>query len=298
MFTVINRSIRSIAKRVLEQASPSLLLRLRASRGRAGADSEEIAFILDFDFPSGPRAPDGQDLKGLGKIKTVAIDVGANVGIYSNFLAQRFDHVLSVEPIDQNVALLRKSLPSNCRICPTVLGAEESVVDIHIPVIDGRQNTALSSVRAENLFLEEKAEGRDVLSVPQTTGDRLVAERLKAFGDAFRICFVKIDVEGYELQVLAGFDGVIALHRPILLIEIEKRHNPEFERIFELLGQAGYAPYILEDGEMKPTSSEAVESAYQMLTARGQTGLVNPHDLEGAGDRYTNNFVFLPEKGN
>jgi FkbM family methyltransferase len=43
-----------------------------------------------------------------------------------------------------------------------------------------------------------------------------------------RLDFVKVDVEGAELQVLEGGRDVIEAHRPAMLIEIEARHTARY----------------------------------------------------------------------
>ena len=41
--------------------------------------------------------------------------------------------------------------------------------------------------------------------------------------------FIKIDVEGMEMQVLAGLEATITAHRPLLLIEIDNENDEAFE---------------------------------------------------------------------
>ena len=47
-----------------------------------------------------------------------------------------------------------------------------------------------------------------------------------------QIDFIKIDVEGFELNVVKGLKNSIKKYKPLLLIEIEKRHNPNFKKNF------------------------------------------------------------------
>lgn len=44
-----------------------------------------------------------------------------------------------------------------------------------------------------------------------------------AFDD---VDFIKIDVEGHEEKVIVGGWKTIAAYRPLLLVELEERHNP------------------------------------------------------------------------
>jgi len=48
--------------------------------------------------------------------------------------------------------------------------------------------------------------------------------RLDGFGFQ-NVSFIKIDVEGYEIDVLDGCDAVLRQQKPTLLIEAENRHR-------------------------------------------------------------------------
>lgn len=71
-----------------------------------------------------------------------------------------------------------------------------------------------------------------------------------------RLDFVKIDVEGMELDVLAGGSKTIKRLRPVMLIEVNRpvlaRRGHSAEQIFNLLEEMGYSfkpsePHILID---------------------------------------------------
>ena len=77
--------------------------------------------------------------------------------------------------------------------------------------------------------------------------------------------FVKIDVEGFELDVLRGMAAVVASHRPALYIEI---HGADMAKklenataVVEYLWRAGYAVRHVE-------SSVFIDSAAKIPTAR------------------------------
>ena len=53
--------------------------------------------------------------------------------------------------------------------------------------------------------------------------------------DFTRVDFVKIDVEGFEMQVLRGMKQLVEGRRPTFLIEIEQRHNPNYREVFDYM---------------------------------------------------------------
>ncbi|MEZ5912869.1 MAG: FkbM family methyltransferase [Paracoccaceae bacterium] len=48
---------------------------------------------------------------------------------------------------------------------------------------------------------------------------------------------IKIDVEGMEMQVLAGFEATLRLHKPVLFVEVDRRNDTAFR---EWLAGSGY----------------------------------------------------------
>jgi hypothetical protein len=85
-----------------------------------------------------------------------------------------------------------------------------------------------------------KDEGVPTIDVPTKT--------LDSFG-LTNINFIKIDVEGHELQVLQGMNIFLKINKPIFLIEIEKRYNASFEKVFMFLKKRNYKSYILKENK-------------------------------------------------
>ena len=60
------------------------------------------------------------------------------------------------------------------------------------------------------------------------------------------VAFIKIDVEGHEEAVLAGAGDTLVRAKPVLLIEIEERHNPGgLDRIAKRLSRIGVFRLLL-----------------------------------------------------
>ena len=85
------------------------------------------------------------------------------------------------------------------------------------------------------------------------------------------IGFVKIDVEGHEHDIIKGGTQFILKNKPVMLIEIEKRHS-------------GIDPQI--------TIDEIKSLGYKCLYVNNDFELKTVSKVE---DISNNNFVFIPE---
>ena len=66
-----------------------------------------------------------------------------------------------------------------------------------------------------------------------------------------KIGFIKIDVEGHELEVIEGAKNTIINNMPVLLIEIEKRHTKEpVENSINHIKKIGYECFFLMNKEL------------------------------------------------
>jgi FkbM family methyltransferase len=80
------------------------------------------------------------------------------------------------------------------------------------------------------------------------TAIEVVAERLDAHIDALDgLRFIKIDVEGAEMNVLQGAEGVLARHRPLVSVEYGRPAYAAYGHgtftLFDFAEQHGYAMY-------------------------------------------------------
>lgn len=133
----------------------------------------------------------------------LALDIGANVGLWSRDLCQFFDRVIAFEPVTDFRACLERNVSAqNLEIRPCALGA----VDTQINMIITQENTGHSHV--------------DTASLGQGSIDM---HRLDSL-DLPHIDYIKIDCEGYELPILQGAEQTVRRCRPILVIE-DKKHK-------------------------------------------------------------------------
>lgn len=179
----------------------------------------------------------------IGKGDTV-IDIGANLGYYSVPIARilrRGGHLHAVEPVAQIREVLKRNLRKfdNVTIYPYALGyADQEIL---------MGNDSLSSqdylATGVNMVLDSNT-GADHAAMEFHTEMRRGSELFKELG---HIDFIKCDIEGYEVIALGEMMPLIEKHRPTLLVETGGAQRKEMT---DLLGGAGYLPYVLRDKKL------------------------------------------------
>ena len=123
-------------------------------------------------------------------------DVGANVGLYTEMFSEKTGEkgrVYAFEPSRENKEALLKNVDhcANVEIVPIALGASEGQVAFE----QGDDQLGATS----RVVAGTQAEGPGALLVDMKAADNCIAE-----GMVLQPNFVKIDTEGFELDVLQG----------------------------------------------------------------------------------------------
>jgi FkbM family methyltransferase len=215
----------------------------------------------------------------------IAIDVGANLGLYSELLSPLFSRVIAVEPQPKLAAYLKRVAPKNVEVVEAIASANPGVAKLKTPrMAPGRskffQLDALATVES---WLDDVA-AIDIIDVKAVTIDEL-SRTLP------RLDFLKIDVEGHELMVIEGAQHAISKFRPLFLIEVEKRCNPQAIEVFQRLEALGYLPFYLEP----PLRSNFQPATANDLAKLQDAAATNLHTRGVSPDKtgYVNNFVFV-----
>jgi FkbM family methyltransferase len=152
----------------------------------------------------------------------VVLDLGANVGYHTRFLASLAGETGKVHAFEPNPDLWRHlTAYPNTRLWPVAVGDVVSVERFRLP-LDFDQ---VGSIVDPRDFMGDVP--TKILSVPQVPVDLLD----EIFQNA--IVFVKIDVERREAFALRGMKKLLARDMPILVYE---NHTAEIQEILDSLG--------------------------------------------------------------
>jgi FkbM family methyltransferase len=147
-----------------------------------------------------------------------AVDVGANRGIYTYWMAKRAHRVDAFEPQPVLARYIRAAHLRNVHVHETALSDHDGVATLLVPSDDGLARIASADPGDTVSAAAESELGTRVeLGVRLTTLDSL------GLAD---VGFLKIDAEGHELAVLAGAKATIGASRPVVFVESEARHAP------------------------------------------------------------------------
>ena len=229
--------------------------------------------------------PETYILKGLKFDR--CIDIGAHAGTYSILLSRNADRVYAFEPSRRSFNILKNLDIGNVTAFNMALGSENGEAEISLPRVGGNVDYALATLRTLGADEYEKIDTQKVKISKLNDFESQI--------DFNRIDFVKIDVEGFEMQVLRGMDRLIDQRKPTLLIEIEQRHNPGYREVFAYLGAHGFEPYYTEDGVVLRKLNFDVLPSLQTKERLVSDGARKFR--VGERKAYINNFFFLqPEQ--
>lgn len=146
----------------------------------------------------------------------LCFDVGANTGNRVKIFLKLQANVIAIEPQNECVKILRTGYGNNKHLTIIQKAIGESEGEAEIMISNARSISSLSqewveAVRKSGRFSEYSWNMKQI--VPLTTLDRLIEQ----YGTP---SFIKIDVEGFEYQVIKG------LSQPVKALSLE--FTPEF----------------------------------------------------------------------
>ena len=202
--------------------------------------------------------------------KKEAIDVGVYRGVYSYKLSKQFKFVHAFEPNPIIFPYLYKYLIKmikNIRLYNIALSNKSGQVNLRVP----NRGKSFFVDNAEEIYKLGCATIHKENHFSNYESFRVKEEKLDNLIKSENLGFIKIDVEGHEIEVIKGGINLIKKNKPVLLVEIEKRHTKKnVKNTLNEINNLGYQSYFLKDKDLINTEK------------------LNDHKLY-------NNYIFTPK---
>lgn len=196
-----------------------------------------------------------------------SVDIGANKGVYTWLLRHRSREVHAFEPNPKMYRFLERLAGDNVHVSRIALSNKNGEAILRVP---GNKQFGFSNQGASLSKVKVSDEYESIT---------IDARRLDDLGIT-DVGFIKIDVEGFEKEVLDGARETIARDRPSLLIEMEEAHTGEpIEQAIERVESMGYRGMFLRRGMLRPIEAFDSDRNHRKATSRND---------------YVYNFIFLP----
>jgi len=171
-----------------------------------------------------------------GFAPTAIVDVGANVGQWST----------AASAVYPDVPLHLIEAQSECRPALDAFARARGSAELHSAIVTspGVSHVRVVGAGTTGAHVVRDASGRsDGQSMPSTTIDALLAHR---FRETDRV-LLKLDVEGHELEVLAGAEAVLphveVVVSEVLFYDVEHTGDPTFVDFAARLAACGFVLY-------------------------------------------------------
>lgn len=222
----------------------------------------DISDMLDWYIYYGFKEPARQTLLGLIPKDAFVLDVGANVGqvtMHASKLVGPAGRVISFEPDPVNFERLHTNLKLN-----------------HVPNVTVEQfglgdkpgSFLISNVeegnRGMNRIVKKGPDEGRTSTIQVTTIDTYVHEHNVA-----KVDVIKIDVEGFEFNVLNGAKATLEKWHPVLFIELDDGNLMEQgssgKQLVGFLESAGYKVSHAETRQPLTTSTDYINCHYDIV---------------------------------
>jgi len=197
------------------------------------------------------RLPDYEEMSFIRRYLRAGdtmVDVGANIGLYTLVATSVAGvRVVALEPGTSAFVRLRENVGLN--------HAEDRVIALRVAAGSAEGVARLSTERGPmNALVHASSE----------PAERVRVMCLDAVADGQAVDLVKIDVEGAELDVLAGASSLVTACRPVLIVEV---NDPDGLEAFSRRHGYTSVSYSAEDRTIAPVPVSSRDGANALLVA-------------------------------
>lgn len=234
-------------ERLSHRFKPSPQLKSEVQDGITWLNTEDIAIYTTADsYIEWTILSTGTYEDEIGKLIKIslnhgdnALDIGANIGLQSLRMSRSVSptgKVYAFEPIEYLQQKFKRNIglnkASNVELLPFALSDEASETDFKIDKRAWNQGT----------FSLLSNAGTDLQHVLIKVGDDVPEIQMLS-----QLALVKIDVEGFEYQVLKGLKKTLTRHKPRLIFEYDHNYwvatGQDISDCFSFLQLLGYTVY-------------------------------------------------------
>jgi FkbM family methyltransferase len=241
--------------------------------------AQRLARRLGYDLTPRAKAksPDAQLVAVLQHFRiTCVLDVGANVGQYGSMLREWGypGRIVSFEPqAEAHDALERRAAPDPAwQIAPRMaLGQRAGAIEIEVSAESDMSSILPQSALLRQISPSSAVVGRE--TVPLCRLHEVAASYLRPDDRAF----LKIDVQGYEAEVLAGaaalLERLIGLQLEMSLVPLYQGERG-FRGLLDDLAALGFEPWLFLPGyfERKLARQLQLDGVFMRAAATGAEG--------------------------
>jgi len=213
------------------------LLKRRLQRSIKRSDEQEINLVKKF-IKSG----------------TDSIDVGVYRGVYSYEMSKYSEKVHSFEPNPIIFKYINKNLKKfikNIHLYNFALSNQNKTINLKIPIRNSNSNKEIF----EEYYEMGKATIHNENNFENYENFEIQTKKIDELNFDNKISFIKIDVEGHELEVIEGAKNTIKRDKPVLLVEIEKQYTKkEVAESINFINSLGYKSYFFNKKDLKSTT--------------------------------------------
>ena len=207
---------------------------------------------------------------------STVLDIGANIGAYTLLLSRLVGSegkVYAFEPTTYAFDKLRRNLALNPEVASRVVAEQVQLVRI------GSENSA------SEIYSSWKVTGNQVrhpkhlgIAQPTTGAKTFTLDSYCERAGVKKIDFIKLDVDGFESDVIAGALKVLQRDRPVICLELapyaltERRSS--LAELLRLLHQVGYRLVYLEN--QSPVPNRPADLAAEIPSGAGIDVLAVP----------------------
>ncbi len=178
---------------------------------------------------------------GCNKNET-SLDIGAHWGEYTFWLEKYSKVTYAFEPHPTMIGRLQERFLNHpkVKIVPYAVSDRNGVAELWTPSVNGNEIIGLSTINLEKNKLEKFQIAKNPVKMIRLDDCHLE-----------KIGFIKIDVEGNELEVLEGAHKILAENHPNILVELENRHNSAaIISVCRFLKKFHYTGYFFFEGKL------------------------------------------------